>query len=132
MTLVLSGKAGLTYRDGAVVRDASRRTLLDQLDQSLRDLGTDHLDLWQVHRWDDKTPLDETLATRQPLSRQQLDEFSLASHEKAAAAMERSLELVPALLGVDRCPARAGAGRLVGPPRALLVRPVEAARRGRQ
>lgn len=61
--VVLSGKAGLTYRDGAVVRDASRRTLLDQLDQSLRDLGTDHLDLWQVHRWDDKTPLDETLAT---------------------------------------------------------------------
>jgi len=61
--LVLSGKAGLAYRGGAVVRDASRRTLLDQLDQTLRDLGTDHLDLWQVHRWDEVTPLDETLAT---------------------------------------------------------------------
>jgi aryl-alcohol dehydrogenase-like predicted oxidoreductase len=61
--LVLSGKAGLAYRGGAVVRDASRRTLLDQLDQTLRDLGTDHLDLWQVHRWDEATPLDETLAT---------------------------------------------------------------------
>lgn len=61
--IVLSGKAGLAYRDGTVVRDASRRTLLDQLDQSLRDLGTDHLDLWQVHRWDEATPLDETLAT---------------------------------------------------------------------
>jgi len=61
--VVLSGKAGLAYRGGAVVRDASRRTLLDQLDQTLRDLGTDHLDLWQVHRWDEATPLDETLAT---------------------------------------------------------------------
>jgi aryl-alcohol dehydrogenase-like predicted oxidoreductase len=61
--IVLSGKAGLAFRDGSVVRDASRRTLLDQLDQSLRDLGTDHLDLWQVHRWDEATPLDETLAT---------------------------------------------------------------------
>lgn len=61
--LVLSGKAGLAYRGGAVVRDASRGTLLDQLDQTLRDLGTDHLDLWQVHRWDEATPLDETLAT---------------------------------------------------------------------
>ena len=61
--VVLSGKAGLAYRGGAVVRDASRRTLLDQLDQTLRDLGTDHLDLWQVHRWDEVTPLDETLAT---------------------------------------------------------------------
>jgi aryl-alcohol dehydrogenase-like predicted oxidoreductase len=61
--VVLSGKAGLAYRGGAVVRDASRRMLLDQLDQTLRDLGTDHLDLWQVHRWDEVTPLDETLAT---------------------------------------------------------------------
>jgi aryl-alcohol dehydrogenase-like predicted oxidoreductase len=60
--IVLAGKAGLVHRGGAVVRDASRRSLLDQLDQSLRDLGTDHLDLWQVHRWDEATPLDETLA----------------------------------------------------------------------
>jgi aryl-alcohol dehydrogenase-like predicted oxidoreductase len=60
--VVLSGKAGLAFRDGSVVRDASRKNLLDQLDQSLRDLGTDHLDLWQVHRWDEVTPLDETLA----------------------------------------------------------------------
>jgi aryl-alcohol dehydrogenase-like predicted oxidoreductase len=61
-TVVLSGKAGLVPRGGAVVRDASRGTLLDQLDQSLRDMGTDHLDLWQIHRWDESTPLDETLA----------------------------------------------------------------------
>lgn len=61
-SVVLSGKAGLASRGGVVVRDASRRALLDQLDQSLRDLGTDHLDVWQVHRWDDATPIDETLA----------------------------------------------------------------------
>jgi len=60
--IVLAGKAGLVFRGGVVVRDASRGSLLDQLDQSLRDLGTDHLDLWQVHRWDESTPLDETLA----------------------------------------------------------------------
>ena len=60
--IVLAGKAGLGYRNGEVVRDSSRRTLLDQLDASLRDLGTDHLDLWQIHRWDENTPLDESLA----------------------------------------------------------------------
>ena len=60
--IVLAGKAGLGYRRGEVVRDSSRKTLLDQLDASLRDLGTDHLDLWQVHRWDENTPLEETLA----------------------------------------------------------------------
>jgi aryl-alcohol dehydrogenase-like predicted oxidoreductase len=60
--IVLAGKAGLGFRDGEVVRDSSRRTLLDQLDGSLRDLGTDHLDLWQIHRWDENTPVDESLA----------------------------------------------------------------------
>ncbi|MGH3459048.1 aldo/keto reductase [Aeromicrobium sp.] len=60
--IVLAGKAGLGFRGGEVVRDSSRRTLLDQLDMSLRDLGTDHLDLWQIHRWDESTPLDESLA----------------------------------------------------------------------
>ena len=60
--IVLAGKAGLVFRGGEVVRDASRKSLLDQLDQSLRDLGTDHLDLWQIHRWDESTPIEETLA----------------------------------------------------------------------
>lgn len=59
--IVLAGKAGLCFRNGEVIRDASRGTLLGQLDQTLRDLGTDHLDLWQIHRWDDDTPLDESL-----------------------------------------------------------------------
>lgn len=60
--LVLAGKAGLSHRGGQVVRDSSRRTLLAQLDASLRDLGTDHLDLWQIHRFDPHTPLDEALS----------------------------------------------------------------------
>ncbi|MCW2831921.1 MAG: aldo/keto reductase, partial [Aeromicrobium sp.] len=47
--VVLAGKAGFARRRGEVVKDGSRRTLLDQLDTSLRQLGTDHLDLWQIH-----------------------------------------------------------------------------------
>ncbi len=42
--------------------DASRRHLLAALDASLARLGTDHVDLWQLHRWDPATPLEETLA----------------------------------------------------------------------
>ncbi|WP_293786764.1 aldo/keto reductase [uncultured Aeromicrobium sp.] len=61
--LVLAGKAGLIHRDGQVTPDFSRRTLLGQLDRSLRDLGTDHLDLWQLHRFDTRTPINEALAT---------------------------------------------------------------------
>lgn len=59
--IVLAGKAGLVRRDGRIVADGSRRTLLDQLDQSLRQLGTDHLDLWQIHRPDLTVPVEETL-----------------------------------------------------------------------
>ncbi|CAN5383674.1 aldo/keto reductase [soil metagenome] len=59
--VVLATKAGLLTR-GDRRRDASRRTLLNQLDQSLERLQTDHIDLWQVHIWDDATPLQETLS----------------------------------------------------------------------
>ncbi|MET8654034.1 MULTISPECIES: aldo/keto reductase [Nocardia] len=43
--------------------DASRRTLLRQLDRTLLELGTDHLDIWTVAAWDPRTPLDEIAAT---------------------------------------------------------------------
>jgi aryl-alcohol dehydrogenase-like predicted oxidoreductase len=42
--------------------DASRGHLLRALDASLRRLGTDYADLWQLHAWDPVTPLEETLS----------------------------------------------------------------------
>ena len=59
--VVLAGKAVVGIRRGSVVADASRGHLLAQLDASLRALGTDHLDLWQLHAWDPLTPWEETL-----------------------------------------------------------------------
>lgn len=59
--IVLAGKAGFVRRRGEVVKDGSRGTLLDQLDRSLRELGTDHLDLWQIHTPDLDVPFDEML-----------------------------------------------------------------------
>src|SRR5437763_1420566 len=43
-------------------RDASRRHLLTALDASLERLQTSYVDLWQLHAWDARTPLEETLA----------------------------------------------------------------------
>jgi len=60
--LVLATKAGVSRRTGERVVDTSRRALLDALDASLRRLGTDHVDLWQVHAWSPDTGLDETLS----------------------------------------------------------------------
>src|SRR3954464_3704391 len=42
-------------------RDASRRHLLNALDASLARLGTDYVDLWQMHAYDPATPMEETL-----------------------------------------------------------------------
>ena len=42
--------------------NASRGHLISTLDASLRRLGVDHVDLWQVHTWVDDTPLEETLS----------------------------------------------------------------------
>jgi len=44
-------------------RGLSRKHILDAVDASLRRLGTNYIDLYQLHRWDDSTPLTETLST---------------------------------------------------------------------
>jgi aryl-alcohol dehydrogenase-like predicted oxidoreductase len=59
--VVLATKAGISRRSGERVTDTSRGHLLTTLDASLRRLGVDHVDLWQVHVWTDDTPLEETL-----------------------------------------------------------------------
>lgn len=60
--VTIATKAGL--RPGTERRrDGSRGHLLRTLDASLRRMGTDYVDLWQVHGYDPATPLEETLAT---------------------------------------------------------------------
>ena len=59
--IVLATKAGLVRRGDSRRIDTSRGHLLPALDRSLRRLGVDHVDLWQVHVWSDRTPLEETL-----------------------------------------------------------------------
>ncbi|NGN64875.1 aldo/keto reductase [Streptomyces sp. A7024] len=58
--LVIATKAG-SVPDPHRRFDGSRGHLLAALDASLERLGTDHVDLWQVHAFDSATPLDETL-----------------------------------------------------------------------
>lgn len=58
--LVIATKAG-SVPDPDRRFDGSRGHLLAALDASLERLGTDHVDLWQVHAFDPRTPLEETL-----------------------------------------------------------------------
>lgn len=47
----------------------SRQNVMRAIDASLRRLGTDHIDLYQIHAWDHHTPIDETLSTMDDLVR---------------------------------------------------------------
>ena len=60
--VVIATKAGIRFNDGARTVDASRHNLIAELDRSLARLGTDFVDIWQVHAWDDTAPLDDTLS----------------------------------------------------------------------
>ncbi|MET9558880.1 MULTISPECIES: aldo/keto reductase [Streptomyces] len=60
--LVLATKAYLPMGDERNHRGSSRRWLVTALEDSLRRLGVDHVDLYQVHRWDPATSDEETLS----------------------------------------------------------------------
>ncbi len=60
--VVIGSKAGISFVDGERKVNTSRSSLIAELDRSLTRLGTDFLDLWQVHTWDTNTPLDDTLS----------------------------------------------------------------------
>jgi aryl-alcohol dehydrogenase-like predicted oxidoreductase len=47
----------------------SRKHIMDAVDESLKRLGTDYIDLYQIHRWDYNTPIEETLDTLNDLVR---------------------------------------------------------------
>ncbi len=60
--VVIATKAGIGRSRGARETNTSRGHLVSTLDASLRRLGVDHVDLWQVHTWSDDVPLEETLS----------------------------------------------------------------------
>ncbi|MFF8030558.1 MULTISPECIES: aldo/keto reductase [unclassified Streptomyces] len=67
--IVLATKAGMPMGDERNHRGSSRRWLVTELDNSLRRLGVDHVDLYQIHRWDPETGDEETLSALTDLQR---------------------------------------------------------------
>ena len=57
---VIATKTGLEWRDGKVYRNATRERITQEVDDSLRRLRTDYIDIYQVHWPDPKVPVEET------------------------------------------------------------------------
>jgi 1-deoxyxylulose-5-phosphate synthase len=59
--IVLATKVWGRMRPGPNGAGLSRKAIFMEMDASLRRLGTDYVDLYQIHRWDDSTPIEETM-----------------------------------------------------------------------
>jgi aryl-alcohol dehydrogenase-like predicted oxidoreductase len=69
-TLVIATKVALEWNDGGIFRNASRQRILREIEDSLRRLGTEYIDIYQVHWPDPHTPIEETAETMRGLHRQ--------------------------------------------------------------
>ena len=59
--VVIATKVWGAMRPGPNGRGLSRKAILHEIDASLTRLGTDYVDLYQIHRWDDAAPIEETM-----------------------------------------------------------------------
>src|SRR3954449_8145263 len=114
--VVLATKLGVPMGENPNHRGGSRRWVIEEVESSLRRLGTDHIDLYQLHRPDPHTDIDETLGALTDLVRQGKVRYIGSSSFSAGqivdaqwTARERRLERF----------------RTEQPPYSLLVRGIE-------
>jgi aryl-alcohol dehydrogenase-like predicted oxidoreductase len=65
--VVIATKVGLEWHDGKVYRNATRNRIMREIDESLRRLRTDYIDIYQVHWPDPLVPIEETAEAMQKL-----------------------------------------------------------------
>jgi len=86
--VVIATKVGLEWRDGKVFRNASRARIQKEIDDSLRRLRTDYIDIYQVHWPDPLVPVEETAEVMRSLYEQGkiraigVSNFSVAQMER--------------------------------------------------
>ncbi|KAA0971996.1 aldo/keto reductase [Aureimonas fodinaquatilis] len=68
--VVIATKLNTPMRSGPNAKGLSRKAIIQEVEHSLNRLQTDYIDLYQIHRWDPETPIDETLEALTDLVRQ--------------------------------------------------------------
>jgi aryl-alcohol dehydrogenase-like predicted oxidoreductase len=91
---VISTKTGLEWRDGKIYRNASRARIMHEIDDSLRRLRTDYIDIYHVHWPDPLVPLEETAEAMRTLYEQgKIRAIGVSNF--SVAQMERFREVAP-------------------------------------
>src|SRR5229473_4735008 len=86
--IVLASKFGMAMDEAGKLKGASRRYIMQAVEASLRRLRTDYLDLYQLHRPDPQTPIEETLRALDDLVRQGKVRFLGCSNLSAQQLVE--------------------------------------------
>ncbi len=109
-------KFGMNYKDKPNLRDSSRERVIASIDKSLKNLGTDYVDVYLVHWPDRETPFEETM--------QALDDIVREGKVRFVGLSNFKLDEIKAMHGC--APDRRGAVRLehVRPPHAARDPPV--------
>lgn len=97
---IVATKVRFPMGDGPNEIGLSRKHIMDGVEASLRRLGTDYIDLYQVHAWDPLTPLDQTLGALDDLVRQGKVRYIGASNFKGWQ-LQKALDLSDAM-GLER------------------------------
>jgi aryl-alcohol dehydrogenase-like predicted oxidoreductase len=91
---VIATKAGLEWRDGKIYRNATRARIMREIDDSLRRLRTDYIDIYQVHWPDPLVPVEETAeAMRSLLEQGKIRAIGVSNF--SVAQMERFRQIAP-------------------------------------
>jgi aryl-alcohol dehydrogenase-like predicted oxidoreductase len=108
---VIATKTGLEWRDGKIYRNASRARIMREVDDSLRRLRTDYIDIYQVHWPDPLVPVEETGEAMRSLYEQgKIRAIGVSNF--SVAQMERFRQVAPL--------------HVVQPPHNLFERAIEA------